>query len=323
MKIAFLSSCNSFCMPILKEFRKYHEVCQLKVGETVGLERMSLLLNWADLIYCEWADQLLQMATWLRPDKPIVARLHRYELYSSMLTQIRWKNVDTLIFNVSSDHTLHKFQQRIDHDELPRQMLVMPDGVDVELFKFIERDFKEPYQMCIVGNVIPRKGVYELIRMFYDLDKDNWILNIVGKFYEEYYENCRELVEALGIDDKVRFWKHIEHDKLPKFFKTQHVIVSNSRDEGNHTVIKEGMSTGLYPVINCWLGADKTYPNRYIFKSQKQFIEHINNWEDLSPDEKLDVSKKLSDFVKVTFDVKESARKIREVCEDVFERWYG
>ena len=116
--------------------------------------------------------------------------------------------------------------------------------------------------------------------MFSLLPKRRFQLNVVGKRWPEYYENCREISEELDLGDDVKFWEPMEQDKLSRFFKKMHIIVSNSRDEGNHTVIKEGMATGLYPIINSWKGAKVTYPENCIFRNAEEFKNIVLDWAD-------------------------------------------
>ena len=312
MKIAFISENMNFCKPILNELKKYHEVSVFKFSQEVNLERYARLLHWADLIYCEWSDHLLQVASWMAPpEKKIVARIHRYEVYSKLLHEIRWQNVDLLISNIASNHIIERFKRQI--EDLPKKIIVLPDGVDLKLWKFRQREFKKPYQMCIVGNIIPRKGVYELIRMFSTLPEKDFELNIVGKRWPEYYENCREIIEELGIENRVKFWDHMEQNVLSKFFGKMHIIVSNSRDEGNHTVIKEGMATGLYPVVNAWRGARDTYPEKCIFRNQCEFKEIVMDWAKKA--NKQIESMSAHQWVKVRYDAEKQAVKVREEIE--------
>jgi len=317
MKIAFVSENMNFCKPILKELKKYHEVSVFKFSQEVNLERYARLLHWADLIYCEWSDHLLQVASWLAsPEKKLVARIHRYELYSKLLHEIRWRNVDLLVSNIASNHIVEKFKLNV--EEKPKKILVLPDGVDLKLWKFRKREFKKPYQICIVGNIIPRKGVYELIRMFAGLP-DYFELNIVGKRWPEYYVNCRELIDELtdlGIDKRVKFWEHMEQDKLSEFFGKMHIIVSNSTDEGNHTVIKEGMATGLYPVINCWKGARETYPESCIFRTYEEFKKIILDWAENAQKEL--ESQSARQWIKSRYDSEKQAEKLRKEIEALF-----
>ena len=315
MKIAFISENMNFCKPILKELQKEHEVSIFKFAQEVNLERYARLIHWADLVYCEWADHLLQVASWLSPpEKKIVARIHRYELYSKLLPEIRWKNVDLLVSNIASNHVIEKFKKIV--EDLPKKIIVLPDGVDLKFWKFYKREFKKPYQLCVVGNIIPRKGIYELIRMFSALPKNDFVLNIVGKRWPEYYENCRELCNELELGDRVKFWDHMEQEKLVRFFKNMHIIVSNSRDEGNHTVIKEGMATGLFPVVNCWKGARETYPEKCIFTNQEDFVNIVMDfYEDANEEVE---SHSARQWIKAKYDAEVQAVKLRGEIESVF-----
>ena len=313
MKIAFISRNNNFAKPILELMQEKHEVSQFKTGRGLHFTRFAALLNWCDVAYFEWCDDLLQVAAAIRPDKPIVARLHRYEVYSSVLEKIDWSAVDLLISNISSPHVLDKFKKRVENR--PGEMVVMPDGVDLDLFSFKKREWELPWKCACVGTIMPRKGQYELIRMFADLDSEDYHLTILGKATREYLENCHELRDSFNTRTKFTFKTAMPKKNVAGWLQSQHVIISNSRDEGNHTVIKEAMATGCYPLVNAWLGADKTYPEANIFNTPQSFTKMLTAWTGSS--EKSTASQEMRSFVEARYDVRKSAQRVVECVESV------
>ena len=316
-RVAFLSTNNNFATHIIKSMKKKHEVCLLK-SVNPKLDRIASLLNWADLVYVEWCDKLLKLAIELRPDKPIVARLHKYELFTRYMYEIDFSKVDLLIYNIASTHTRELFHEIC--ETKPKREVILPDGVDLDLFSFNEhRDFKPPYQCCIVGRVYPNKGQYELIRMWADLDDPDFHLNIVGKPVDGmYYRNCVDLVDVLELRGRVSFTHRMARPCLADFLRTQHIIISNSRDEGNHTVVKEAMATGCYPLLNCWRGVYETYPRWTPFHTEKEFISQLKGWKRYKDKSKL--AREARAFITTKYDVKVSALKIVKECEKVYRR---
>ena len=151
--------------------------------------------------------------------------------------------------------------------------------------------------------------------MLYNLRHLNWVLSIVGNGPPEYLDPCMDLVETLKMQDKVQFIAKMKQHQLSKFFKLQDMIISNSDQEGQHAVIKEAMATGIYPFINCWLGADKTYPEKYIFKSPIQFQNKFKAW--IKADNKLKLSKEASRFIHETYDATKQAALVRKEIERI------
>lgn len=287
----------------------------LLFSKQVKLERLSSLLNWCDIAYFEWCDESLQFGLTLRPDKFIVARLHRYELFTPLVTTMDWSSVDLLLFNTPGDAIPSKFRKRVDN--LPRNMKSVPDGIDLDQFKYVNRKWKPPYNIGMAGSIIPRKRVYTAIQMLYDLPSDEYNLNIVGKLGDEEFEHSHDLIDKLKLGDRVKILPHIKPDEMQNWYAQQHFILSNSTHEGNHNTIKEGMATGCIPLINCWDGANDVFPERYIFYTPANFVKLAE--DTITSDPLEDQSTYCSDFIFKHYDSKKSAIVVREAIEEVYD----
>ena len=61
-------------------------------------------------------------------------------------------------------------------------------------------------------------------------------------------------------------------DDMPSWYRDKDYIISTSLFESFHYSIAEGMATGLMPLIHDWYGADKLYPNEYLFSDPDDFL---------------------------------------------------
>lgn len=313
MKVAVASVNLNFFGPVEKELARRHTVQFYLHSQDHGINMLNLgrLGQWADLVFVEFAQYPLEVVVGAFAKKHIVVRMHRVEMYSDEIyIQVDWNAVDLVIFG--SEHVKERFYEKLDNWNLktgrainrPMRSEVIPDNVyDPELFKWVERKFEKPYQMCTVGYLTPLKGQYSLIRMFADLP-DYWHLNIVGeRIHEgygntEYEEQLKDLIESLGLRRRVKLLGSIPHHKLPEFFATQHIIVNNSHEEGAPLTISEAMATGCYPLIARWRGANNLYHKDLVFSTPKEFAVGVRVWESWVTAYKLTTSKRMAETVK-------------------------
>jgi len=235
-----------------------------------------------------------------------VVRLHRLEVYSPIVTQLNWNEVDLLIF--SSEHVRDKFFLRA--ITRPKNSVVIPtNGVNLKEFKYVERDYdRDEVRLCQVGTLLPKKRIYTTIQMMADLP-ENFKLTIIGgtnpalRGYgnTEYKENLNDLVKTLGLENRVTFLGQRIKEEMPKLLAEQDIIISNSNEEGTHVALAEAMATGCVPIINSWLGAEKLYPKNAIFKTFSEFKKKVLKWSKLSPEEKKKQAKRAHNFISARY----------------------
>lgn len=225
--------------------------------------------------------------------------------------KIKWENLNKII--CVSHGTVERFLWRF-KNKYSSKLVIAPIGINLKKFKFVKRNFKVPYKICIVGGVLRFKGIYGLIKMFMDLNDKDCKLTIVkghpwGDFDEEYLFDCEQLAKNTKLN--IEFINHIHYEKIQDFYKTQDIIISNSTIEGVHTAVIEAMATGCFPLINNWFSADKIYPREYIFNTQNEFIKKIDDWE--KNKNKLHLSEKARKWVEKNFDAEKAVLKFEEI----------
>lgn len=152
----------------------------------------------------------------------------------------------------SADKIISLFQDarevQIQYGADPSKCIVIPNGVDIDgLSKLREkRSEKIPKVIGLLGRVVPIKDIKTFIKaMKITIDKVpeacGWIIGPTDED-PEYYEECRNLVEALELEDKVLFlgFRNIK-DVLPEIG----VLTLTSISEGMPLVVLEGFAAGL------------------------------------------------------------------------------
>lgn len=132
---------------------------------------------------------------------------------------------------------------------------VIPFGVDIDQFKFVERKPSGEVVIGIAKSLRPKYGIDILIRAFAALATkyDNIRLKIAGR--GEYDGEYRKLVQNLGIGDIVDFLGFVDHSRLPSLFSELDIFAMPSvmEDESFGVAAVEASATGL-PVVATGVG---------------------------------------------------------------------
>jgi polysaccharide biosynthesis protein PelF len=137
----------------------------------------------------------------------------------------------------------------------PYKMSIIPNGVDVARFGAIQKRDHELPTIAMIGRVVPIKDVKSFIRACGILRETvgEFKAYIMGNTDEdpEYYDECRNIVEHLLLDDMVEFTGAVKiDDYLPEI----DIVVFTSISEAQPLVILEVGAAGI-PVVSTDVGA--------------------------------------------------------------------
>jgi glycosyltransferase involved in cell wall biosynthesis len=270
--------------------------------------------NWADIHFCELCQYPMDILTHVT-EKPVVARLHRCEIYTpKFLNTIHWSKVDKLY--LTNKNMYDKFMVLRKNKLMPKAMdLIQGPFIDLEEFPFKERVFEPPWRMAIVGNVIPRKRAYAAVQLLVDLPSD-FTLTIAGNLKDkEYAEHIKDFCQAVGIGDRVRLLGGIPSEAIPRFMQDHHIILGMSREETAHYTIAEGMATGCYPVMNFWKNCKEIYPEGNIGLSPLEIIMILKKWEALPAEDKMTASLSMRKLASVYDPKRETEPLLKDIAD--------
>jgi glycosyltransferase involved in cell wall biosynthesis len=108
------------------------------------------------------------------------------------------------------------------------------------------RDPAGPVRLLYVGRVVRTKGVRDAVRAMTRLDDLPVVLDVVGDGFDA--AECRGLVTAHGLADRVRMHGAVAHEEIDAFYRSADVFVFPSYREPGGTVVFEAMGHGL-PLI--------------------------------------------------------------------------
>jgi polysaccharide biosynthesis protein PelF len=172
-----------------------------------------------------------------------------------------WINIFNDLSKITYDYadlTISLFEHnrniQISQGAKPEKTIVIPNGVEVDRFLDLKKEYRDEYSVGFVGRVVPIKDVKAFIIAAKIASES------IGKirFYiigpqdedESYYEECRKLVENFKLEDKVEFTGKSD---VRKFYSFIDVLVLSSIREAQPLVIIEAYLAGV-PVISTRVG---------------------------------------------------------------------
>lgn len=249
-------------------------------------ERSRILLEQADLVFCEWC---LGNAEWYskhkRAKQRLVVRLHRQEIELPFLHQVQWENVDRVIF--IAQWVMEYFLSM--YPSLKNRAVLIPNAIDCRSLN-VEKLPGAEYNLGMLGFCPKLKAphlAFEILTRLKEADR-RYTLFIKGRSPREldwlwkrpeerrYYEDLWALVDASPFANSIVFDPY--GDDVAGWLSKIGFILSVSDFEGSHQAVAEGMASGAVPVIRAWRGANQIYPQRYIFGSSSEGADLVRKW---------------------------------------------
>jgi glycosyltransferase involved in cell wall biosynthesis len=286
-----------------------------RINNYLLLNDLKEFMKKKDVVFFEFASELLMIASHLPKTCPIVTRLHRYEMYK-WVDLINWEAVDKII--LVSQAKKKEFVNRFPN--LERKTEVIPVSVSLDKFRFIEKEYMG--DIGILCHFTPRKRIYDLILTFRDLlnYNDNFHLHIGGGehvSYKDYALALRTLVLDLDIEEKVTFYGHLNEPK--DWYPNVDIFISNSYSEGLQVAPMEAMAIGCYPLVHHWRGAEELVPEENLFFTGQELVSKILKYSETPDVDKKIIRNKISSIACEKFDITSTKIRIRELLEEVSE----
>jgi glycosyltransferase involved in cell wall biosynthesis len=288
-------------------------VLQTRIERRLLKYDLQAFLRKNQVVFFEWASELLAAATHLPKTCGIVTRLHRYELYQ-WADRVNWDAVDKII--LVSEAKRREFTNHFSQQS--RKIVVIPEAISLSRFKPLPREFNG--NIGILCHLSPRKRVYELILAFYEMSKvrQDIHLHIGGDphpRFPDYAPALHSLVHELGIADKVTFYGKVSDPQ--SWYAKIDIFISNSYSEGLQVSPMEAIATGCYCLSHRWDGADELLPEENLFYSDLELTQKISAYCDVSEADRREMVAALMALVRERFDVDKTKILIREIVEEI------
>jgi glycosyltransferase involved in cell wall biosynthesis len=272
------------------------------------------LMKWSDVTFFEWASYFLEIGTHLPKRSPVAARLHRFELFK-YADKIEWDKIDKLIF---VGEGLRRWTlDTIDIDK--SKTVVIHNSINTNKFKPIHNPHELTYRLGILGDVIPRKRVYELVHAFKELDdrmpEKNLLLSIAGKLEGEYPMFIKDLVKRLGLTKKVTLEGYVEDNV--KWYNNIDIIISHSMHESAHLSLYEGKACGCYPIAYRWDGVEEFLSEDRLYFNNTEFCDRVEKFYNLSDAKREQIQKQGRKEVVNSFGLPKISKQYEELFKSL------
>ena len=166
--------------------------------------------------------------------------------FKNTISKLALKNAESVI--ALTEDMKSEMQKLCDRD-----ILVIPNGIDLEKFKNLSRkDIRKRLEIkdnekiiTFVGTLRPVKGVKYLIKAMELIIKKNENLKLMLVGDGEEREELERLVEELDLKECVKFIGRVQNEEIPQYMAASDVFVLPSLSEGFPVVTLEAMASGL------------------------------------------------------------------------------
>ena len=247
-------------------------------------QRSQELLAWADVIVCEWAGpNTVWYSARLRRDQRLIVRLHRFELQSPWIRDVRPGTIERIV--CVNEH----YRQRVVAETTfsDDAVIVIPNAVDRAYF---DRP-KAPGSERVLGmlGIVPlRKRPDRALRILRQVNSTlpgfqlslksamPWDLTWIWRQPEERAFYVR-LLDEIARDPQLQGSVVVEPHggDVAAWLQRTGWVLSLSDDESFHLAPAEGMAAGCVPLIMDWPGAADVYDDEFIHRSENEIVERI------------------------------------------------
>ena len=268
-------------------------------------------MKWADVCWFEWCDELVIYGSklGLAAIKPIVCRIHGYEVYSDMIHQVNWKNVDNLV--IVAPHIRRIFEHEIKKSYNKKiNISTIFCGVSLEKYPFNNK--AKGYNLGYLGFINYKKNLpltLDIFKKLHDKDK-RYRLFIAGKFQDERtLSYINYFIKEYKLEDYIDFDGWQEYEQKVEWFRKINYMVISSIDEGLCYAAAEAMCSGIKPVLHNCEGIRDHYDKKYIFNSVDEAVEMIESEEYNS--------KEYREYILENYSAELQLKKIKRLLEEI------
>lgn len=300
---------NRFIKKFYNHWREEYEVIEFKINNFQAMFKIDEILQNSDICFFEWAGSVLAYASNLDAARTtkIICRIHRYEVFSSILDKVKWENVDRAIF--IAEHIRRNFIEYT-NVEVDKTGIIY-NGFNLEEFAYTERG--RGYNIAYLGTLIYRKApnmMLQILKQLVDIDK-RYTLHFTGAFdLKEVKIYCEYMAREMGIEKNIVY--HSFQDSIDAWLEDMNYILCTSVSEGHIGVVQEAMIKGIKPIIHNYPGAKEIYNSDMLWNTIDEAVNMIN-------DEEYD-SRKYREIIEKDFELTAKAQEFKKLFDEIYKR---
>ena len=198
------------------------------------------------------STNIAAVVRWLG-SSPLIITNHglRSQAVPAWFQEIYLKTVGRFTFN-SADKII-TFTEREKEDMVsigvkPEKIVIIPNGVDTEVFHPVEKDAANPFTVIWVGRLSAGKGLKYAILGF-----EKFLQSVPSAFMYvvgdgPYLESALAYVSGKNLDASIIFTGRVDNEEMLSYYARSSVYLMTSMSEGMPRTLLEAMACGL-PVV--------------------------------------------------------------------------
>ena len=273
LKIFVRAGFDQFLDDLIEGLQRFYTVEKVVIS---SLDNIEPAMQDADICWFEWCDELVRYASHLEISrrKPIVCRLHRYEVFTEIPGKVQWEHIDALM--IVTDHLLDVLKVTVPGIEDRVQISVVNNGVATDKIPFVHRNVG--YNLASVGYLNMRKNPMMLLQIMEKLVRfdSKYKLHVAGKFQDPmlhiYWEH---MIREMNLTEHV-FFEGWQTD-VTSWLKDKQFLISTSMHESFGYSIAEAMSMGIKPVVHNFPYATRIWPEQVLFNTIDEAVGMVTS----------------------------------------------
>ena len=247
MKIYFVASNDQFIKLIIANLAAMgHDI---STSQEFDIQKA----GFADVIWCEWADNNALLVQNYITTATKILRVHRYEAYTDVWNQLNPRAFDHVIF--VSQHIADEVQSRCKKPFT--NYSIIPNYIDIN--KYSDKGKPENNKIAYAGYVCRKKGIGELLMIAESMPE--YEFHIAGTLQEA------DILHWLTDNKPSNVFLSEWTDNIAEFFHDKNFVINTSLNESFSVVTIKAMLCGCIPIVRDWQGAKDIYPEECLFKS--------------------------------------------------------
>ncbi|MEK7116801.1 MAG: glycosyltransferase family 4 protein [Patescibacteria group bacterium] len=134
-----------------------------------------------------------------------------------------------------------------------KKTVIMPVGIDTEIFKPVSKITREKHSVCMVGRISPLKHIDKALAAINHLavSGTHVSFNIAGPVKDlEYYEKLKKYIFEKNLSANVYFTNAVAQNKLPEIYSGHEVCINLSEPGMFDKTIVEAAACGALPLVS-------------------------------------------------------------------------
>jgi glycosyltransferase involved in cell wall biosynthesis len=200
---------------------------------------------------------------------------------------------------------------------VPSRLTVVNNGVDLERFLPVQRDFR--YRIGMACSTIPRKRVYEAILCLSEIRQKGYpfVLYIAGEPDDKrtplYGPALSYLIKKLDLTSAVVFHGYVED--MPRWYRSIDVFLSNSYWEGQQVALLEAMASGCHCLAHFWGGVEEILPVENTFVTNGELQNKLLVYADQDENERRKSQAYMRAIAERDFGEKQMVQRVLELID--------